>query len=442
MKNTGGILFLFWVMGFSAFSYAQSYVGFSADNYNGVHGVIFNPSAVVDSRFRSDINLISVSSFLGSDFFPLDLNAILESEDGFNFDSDLSKNAKDNNQFFLNIDILGPSFMFNINRKNSIAITTRARAFFNLNNINGELYEGLTNNFDVNENFEFQNNNLSGTMHVWGELGFTYGRILMERDRNFLKGGLTLKYLQGSGGLFAESPSMSGNFDAVSKNLTTTGTASYGTTPGFDNQDVDFSNLSSGIGADIGLTYEYRPEFSRDTLSKKLTKYKFKLGVSVTDLGSISYDESSFNTYDLNNNVDTEIFQDSDTETILNENYQGTEEIIVAKINLPTALHLLVDYQIRRRLYLSLQSSLSLVADDKEFANRIINTFTVSPRLETRWLSVYLPLSLRQYDGFAMGAGLRFGPLMVGSGSAITNLISDSSKTTDVYLGLKIPLYQ
>src|SRR5690606_4633706 len=176
--------------------------------------------------------------------------------------------------------------------------------------------------------------------------------------------------------------------------LTTTGTASYGTTPGFDNQDVDFSNLSSGIGADIGLTYEYRPEFSRDTLSKKLNKYKFKLGVSVTDLGSISYDESSFNTYDLNNNVDTEIFQDSDTETILNENYQGTEEIIVAKINLPTALHLLVDYQIRRRLYLSLQSSLSLVADDKEFANRIINTFTVSPRLETRWLSVYLPLSL------------------------------------------------
>jgi len=442
MKNTGGILFLFWVMGFSAFSYAQSYVGFSADNYNGVHGVIFNPSAVVDSRFRSDINLISVSSFLGSDFFSLDLNAILESEDGFNFDSDLSKNAKDNNQFFLNIDILGPSFMFNINGKNSIAITTRARAFFNLNNINGELYEGLTNNFDVNENFEFQNNNLSGTMHVWGELGFTYGRILMERDRNFLKGGLTLKYLQGSGGLFAESPSMSGNFDAVSKNLTTTGTASYGTTPGFDNQDVDFSNLSSGIGADIGLTYEYRPEFSRDTLSKKLTKYKFKLGVSVTDLGSISYDESSFNTYDLNNNVDTEIFQDSDTETILNENYQGTEEIIVAKINLPTALHLLVDYQIRRRLYLSLQSSLSLVADDKEFANRIINTFTVSPRLETRWLSVYLPLSLRQYDGLAMGAGLRFGPLMVGSGSAITNLISDSSKTTDVYLGLKIPLYQ
>ncbi len=442
MKKTIGSLFLLWSICSVNLTQAQNYVGYSADNYSGVHGVIFNPSSVVDSRFRSDINLFSISSFLGSNYFSLDIGTVLKAEDGFNIDGNFSQNSRDDNQFFLNMDILGPSVMFNLNRKNSIALTTRARAFFNLNNINGELYESLTNNFDQDENFDFQVNDLSGTMHVWGEFGLTYGRILMERESNFLKGGISLKYLQGAGSLFANSPSITGNYDASAESLTTTGSLSYGNTPGFDVEDLSFSNLSSGIGVDLGLTYEYRPDFYEDTISKKLNKYKFKVGVAVTDLGSISYDGSSVTTYDLNNTVDTGQFGDEDTEGNLEENYQGVEEIKAAQINLPSAFHVMADYQLRKRLYLSVQGSFSLIAADKEFANRIINTFTASPRLETRWLSIYLPVSLRQYDGLSMGAGIRFGPLMMGSGSAISNLIGSSSKTTDIYAGLKIPIYQ
>lgn len=442
MKKTLTKLILLWCICYFTNSHAQNYIGFSADNYSGVHGVIFNPSSIVDSRFRTDINLISGSAFLGSDYFSLDLNSALKATDGFNLDGNFSENVQEDNQFFLNLDVLGPSVMFNINKKNSIALTTRLRTFFNLNNINGEFYQNITNNFDQDENFDFQLNNLSGTMHVWGEFGLTYGRVLMERERDFLKGGLTLKYLQGAGSLFANSPSMTGSYDAVAQSLTTTGSLSYGTTPGFENEDVEFSNLSSGIGVDLGLTYEYRPKLFGDTISKKINKYKFKLGVSITDLGSISYDGSSVTTYDLNNTIDTEEFENKDTETVLDENYQGEEDIITTKINLPTALHILADYQIRQRLYLSVQGSLSLVTADKEFTNRIINTIVASPRLETRWLSIYLPVSLRQYDGLSMGAGLRFGPLMVGSGSVISNVIGDSSKTTDIYAGLKIPIYQ
>src|SRR5690606_28250556 len=99
-------------------------------------------------------------------------------------DGNYNENARDNNQFFLNMDVLGPSVMFNLNRKNSIALTTRVRAFFNLNNINGELYDAITNNFDRDQNFDFRVDDLSGTMHVWGEFGLTYGRILMERESN------------------------------------------------------------------------------------------------------------------------------------------------------------------------------------------------------------------------------------------------------------------
>ncbi len=440
--NFTKLLFFTCVLLISTLSQGQNYVGFSADNYNGVHGVIFNPSSVVDSRFRSDINLLSISTFLGSDYFSLDLSTALDAKDGFTIEGNSNKNARENNNFFLNTDVLGPSFMFNINRRNSVAITSRLRAFFNLNNIDGMFYEYLTNDFNQSENLDFQINNMSGTMHVWSELGLTYGRILIEKDHNFLKGGVSVKYLQGAGGLFASAPLISGDYNAETAMLTTTGNVRYGATPGFDNDDIDFSDLSSGIGLDLGFTYEYRPEIYQDTISKKLNKYKFKVGVSVTDLGNISYDNSSQTSYNLNNSVNTDTFENNDTETILAENYEGSEEIITAKINLPTALNLLADYQIRKRLYISVQGSLSLIPADKDMANRIVNTVTAAPRLETRWLSLYLPLSMRQYDGFSMGAGLRFGPVMVGSGSVISNLIGNSSKTTDIYAGLKIPIYQ
>ncbi|HCO84768.1 MAG TPA: flagellar motor protein MotB, partial [Arenibacter sp.] len=44
--------------------------------------------------------------------------------------------------------------------------------------------------------------------------------------------------------------------------------------------------------------------------------------------------------------------------------------------------------------------------------------------------------------GVQWGAGLRAGPLYVGSGSILTVLTSDQSKGADVYAGLKIPIYQ
>ena len=94
------------------------------------------------------------------------------------------------------------------------------------------------------------------------------------------------------------------------------------------------------------------------------------------------------------------------------------------------------------KLYISLQTNLSLVKKNSTHSNSIINSVTLAPRLETKWFSLYSPVSFREYGDLAWGAGLRFGPLMIGSGSMLSNLLSDSSKTTDAYIGLKIPLYQ
>ena len=171
--------------------------------------------------------------------------------------------------------------------------------------------------------------------------------------------------------------------------------------------------------------------------------YKFRLGLSVTDFGSISYKGSTVTSYDMDGvTTTTAQFEGRDLETVLKEKYDYTERTTDSEIKLPTALHIVLDYNLQKRLYVSLHGSLSLIGESTQQASRVINTLTATPRYESRWFSFYLPVSIRQYDGVAMGAGLRLGPLTVGSGSIITNYISDDSQTADVYVGLKIPLYR
>jgi hypothetical protein len=420
---------------------AQSYVGFAVDNYSGVHSLISNPSNVVDSRLKADINLISVSAFGGSDYFGIDVSNIIKSEGSIDIESDTEKFPSDANNFFLNADVLGPSFMFNLSPKSSIGVVSRVRAFFNLNNISGELYENISDNFDIGEDFDFNSENLNGTIHAWAEVGLVYGRILVDNENRFLKGGVTLKYLQGAGGVFLNSPNFTGQYNATNETLTTTGELQYGISQDFDNNDIDFSNLTAGFGADVGFTYEFRPNVDLDSLTRKHNKYKLKIGASITDIGSIDYKESVVTTYDLNATADASTFNE-DTEEFLDNNYTSSEETIAQKINLPTAFNFIADYHIMNKLYISLQTNLSLVKKNSTHSNSIINSVTLAPRLETKWFSLYSPVSFREYGDLAWGAGLRFGPLMIGSGSMLSNLLSDSSKTTDAYIGLKIPLYQ
>ena len=114
---------------------SQSYIGFLTDNYSGVHGVISNPANIVDSRFKTDINLVGASVFGANDAY--EFNVFDAIKDDFDFDRDATKTFTDDNNLGANIDVLGPSFMFNINATNSIAVSTRVRAFTNLNRING-----------------------------------------------------------------------------------------------------------------------------------------------------------------------------------------------------------------------------------------------------------------------------------------------------------------
>ncbi|WP_103865553.1 OmpA family protein [Aquimarina sp. I32.4] len=438
---------------------SQSYIGFLTDNYSGVHSVISNPANIVDSRFKTDINLVGVSSFVGNDYYGLNYRDLFE--DNYDIETDAKTFSKTKNNALGNTDVLGLSFMFNINEKNAIALYTRARAFYSINEINGQTFGNIVNDFDNNQDFIVDEGDLFASAHTWAEVGLSYARVIMNKEQHFLKGGVTLKYLQGLGNAYAVGKNVNVNYDADGTLLSggqrigsvqTTGELAYGYSENLENdlEEIEVVNGAVGIGADLGFVYEWRPNYSDYTatdskgntyMQKDVNKYKLKFGLSLTDLGAISYDKGVEERYDITNTFDQNTFEDIDIDELENF-YRALDPGNANKAVLPTALHVNADWNINQKFYVNLNSDFSLTSKDKVNRSRIANTISLTPRFETKWFSFYSPVSIVQHSGFMWGAGLRAGPLYVGSGSVLSALINDETKALDVYAGLKVPIYQ
>ncbi len=441
---------------------AQSYLGYLTDNYSGVNSVIANPSNIVDSRFKTDINLVGASVFFSNDYYGL--KAFDAIKDDFDFDLDAKKTPTINNNAIINTDILGPSFMFNISKKSSIAVFTRVRSFVNVHEINGESIDKIDNDFDENNDFVLNEGDFYATGHGWTEIGLTYARVLMDKEKHFLKGGVSLKFLQGIGNIYTRGKNATINYDAdgtdlgggfTTGNVISSGDISYGRSADFDNDDYEFEipKNATGFGLDLGFTYEWRPGYANYTSTnadgetytqKDKNKYKIKVGLSLTDLGAINYKDGLEEAFDINNptGISEEDIENEDSfEDILNNLYSRTNSQNSVKAILPTALHLNVDWSLNNHFYVNLNSDIAITSKNKENVNSIANVASLTPRFESKWFSFYVPMSLVQYNGFQVGAGLRAGPLYIGSGSLIS-LFSDKSNGADVYAGVKIPVYQ
>ncbi len=453
MKKNLFLLLLFLCI---ATAKSQSYIGFLTDNYSGVHSVINNPANIVDSRFKTDINLIGASVFASNDYYGVKFSELIKSD--YDFEDDAKTFSKDKNSIVGNVDILGPAFMFNINRKNSIAIFTRARAFYSINDINGGSLENLIDDFGENGDFSVNEGDASLSTHAWGEFGVSYARILMDKKQHFLKGGISLKYLQGLGNAYAQGKSLSIDFNAnqiLSGNgsVTTTGEVAYGYSENLeeDQDNIEFVKGASGFGADLGFTYEWRPNYQEYVATdskgqtftpKDINKYKLKFGLSITDIGSISYDKGIEERYDVSNTLNQNTFESISDLDEISDFYRTISTGNSTKAILPTALHANADWSINQNFYLNLNTDVSLTKRTNTNVSRVANVASLTPRFESKWFSFYSPISIVQHSGFQWGAGLRAGPLYIGSGSIISLLINDESKAADVYVGLKVPVYQ
>ncbi len=416
-------------------AFAQSYIGFPSDNYSGVQGVLHNPANVADYKLKADINLIGLSVFESNSIYSANIFRL--ASDDFNFDKDVSKSYGPKSYAIGNVDVVGPSFLYSFKNESGIALFSRARTIVHASEINGNTIEKTSQK--NNTTFITNNETINFGSQTWTEFGVSYGRKLLYKFEHYLKAGITIKYLKGFHLVSGFTNNLSVRYDFFNdENLNTTRTGGNLETVNIEtlNKDAKINRVDgNGIGAEIGVIYEYRPTHEYENEQNSI-KYKWKLGLSITDIGEINYSNVLVSNYNLNSSfTDAQYNINNDIETY----YSKAISFKSIEYTLPTAMHFNFDYYYKDNYFFNFNSSINLVDTSQKNSIYIQNHFSLTPRYETKQLTFAIPFTYINKAGLHTGVNFRYSFFYIGSGSILSNIFV-RTKVIDAYLGLKIPI--
>lgn len=428
----------------------QSYTGIISDNYVSSFTASINPSTIVDSKSKfaihSQLNSSKISNFCANDF-PIygHSSRYVESK----------KSGYKNN--YLTVDLL--NLKYEINHKNAFAYSFKFKDFNNLRGIPSIWAENMTKNFENNTTNQSQDITGASISRLWfTEHAFTYARTIVDKEISFLKVGVTLKILNGLEAKYFHANSGTAIFNNFNPNMQIDNlNADFG--KNYSNTQAKYKN--NGLGLDLGFTYEYRPNskdqyYEMDSEMKNvrynMNKYKLKIAGSITDIGWIRFmKDTSY--YNFSNNS-AQVFGDSIydinsifnipfkniSNTLQNSGVKSPQQESKFKMNLPTSIHLSIDYNVVRNIYVNYNVSIPIsFANDK---TKISNFFiqTITPRIEKEKYSIMMPISQmgngKFYFGLAGRVKYKKVSILAGSNNLSILYGLKSSLSRNVFVGI------
>ncbi len=449
------IYFLLFILSFNA--NAQDFLGYLNSNYAGVNGIDLQPASIVDNRYKLDILLLANNSCFQNNFFHLKqgfMQAPLKDirTDYLGYDKEKMATS-----FILSNQIQGPSFMFTINEKNSIAFNSKARVILNMDNVSTEFLRQLHHNYDVPELWgkSFLQNGFNLQGMAWGEFGLTYGREVYKTKHHYFKSAVRVKMLQGYGAFHLNSPASTIKIENDSTlTISNSDILSYGHSANFDDGKVYFNpfdpNATIGWGGDFGVVYEWRPRSEKHSYemdgerksARDENKYKLKVGFSLLDLGTIRFKRGS-HTKDFNPNISHWDVKDIDPtdlvafDSTVNANFPPLPSEPAYNVNLPTALSVQVDYNIWKNFYINATAFQAIKFNSKATKIHEISNYSITPRWDYKWFGVYVPVSFNEMGTFRVGASAMFGPFFFGTNN-LGPLYQAEMKGVDFFVGIKV----
>lgn len=432
---------------------AQYIEGYSTSNYAGVNSVSYNPSSVVDSRVKLDINFFTASITADNNFVGLAKNWA-NPRDSSLFEYAVLNNDGSEKNVYLNADVLGPSFLFTIDEKKSLGFTSQFRSLTNFENVS----EGFANlYYSELDNSSFIGNPVSATEmsfeHAsWNEYGIVYGQELYRKNHHWISFGTRLKLIQGlqAAAIRFESLSVEMNPDS-SVQVLGTGTE-YLTSDNLSNylkgNITNFSNL--GAGFDLGFTYEWRtaPDsfvYEMDgkiNPAREMSKHKLKIGFTLSDVGFVNYKTGLSGDVNANSlSWDPNTFDLSTLygfETAIGSEFSSTNKESTYRMSLPTTMSLQADYNLYKGFYVNATYLKSISQSSKLLNVRYRDRLTITPRWDWKWLGVYVPYTIDEVANKHLGLNVMFGPFLIGTRDVGAFLWKDENYYANVHFGVKV----
>lgn len=482
MKNLyiSVIVLIPWLSG-----YTQDYLGFVNSNYAGNYGTLYQPASIVDNRYAWELNLLGMDATVENNFLGLysknffnNFNTGLRGgevgliDDNVDFVDDylfqLNKSADKN--LYTTFNVLGPSLMINIKNKHSIGFSTRGRSFIGITNISDNIADNLflsiqSGSIDTLIGTTFDGDGVTLQAMAWREYGLTYGTVLKNSGDHFIKAAATLKFIRGAAGGYFKMDNFNFEFPSDTSLDFASADIAYAYSENIEAviDSGDFSGINplggnglSSFGFDLGVVYEHRPNYKRffyfmDNDSNNIyhdqNKYRYKVGVSLLDIGSVKYNAGP-SSYDFSVGSEQVILsaleneEPFDYDSFVVNNFGATSAGSTFEMTLPTALSIQFDYHVGKGpLYIG--SSILYGFKPKNYGARQLSRITIAPRWERSMLEAALPISYDANGVLKVGAQLRMVYFTLGTNNIFGTLLrADEVSSANVYFGVKIPWHK
>lgn len=449
------------LIGFLHWANAQNLLGIANSNYAGTNGLFLNPASIADSKHRFFLNFFTLDFYVANNYFQSGQKVITLLQGYDNFKVSKMIERSNGNFFGQGIDFRPFNFLIRLNEKNSIAFGLRPRFLINATDVSQNIYtlarfEG-ENFSDVYRNQLFRDARGNVNINALTEYRASFARTLWSEGSHYLKAGATLKYLQGFGGLTIQGKNVDFFIDDNDYYNMEKGEITIGySDPRFADfespQDVFKGRLANGFGADIGISYEFRPnpnenKYQMDGETRtdhRMITYKYRVGLSLMDIGGITYKLQDSRFYSINRNTLTIVkrFDVTQPDSLAKDLGANLTQITAPyKTTLPTMLFATFDYKLANKLYANLTYGQSL-RRKSAIGMHQASFVGITPRYESRLLEVALPVMLSEnFSNFNVGLSLRLAYLFVGSDNIIGTLFSEKASGANVYAGLNLPIF-
>jgi hypothetical protein len=477
-------------------AWAQQYLGITSSNYAGTNSLYANPANIVNSRYKLYVNLAAADLFIGNNamkwnapysFIKLASGAILPKSKEI-WRASYLKVIDNNKEKNLNglIDVRGPAIMFSIDEKQAIAITSRGRGGISLTNVSPEISELiLKGSKAINLTPNGTNQSMALNMNAFTEIEISYGKDISLNAEEAIKVGFSVKRIigltnfhfigkKGDFTLLNNVPDPTGQpFDYDNVLKINTLQSQYGHSnlskgiPTFSLSPAYWFGSASpgrGLGLDLGLSYEYRPDIQKhvyrdkgvEKVDETQNKYEFKFGVSLVDIGAVRFNNPNFvdnfkNTainktffesgVDVKNNIKNPKTDKKIVEINKTLDVTDAEDLNDFKANLPLTFQAYFDYHLNDKIYVY-ATWVQNLRSQNNLGMRMPSLVSVVPRYESKWVDIAIPISLlNDYQLLAFGLSARLGPFFIGSDNLQGLLNIGDPKGVNLYTGLNIPIF-
>lgn len=359
------------------------------------------------------------------------------------------------------IDLNILSMFINIDSRQSLALSLNNRVYSSVTNLPWEFGRIAIEGLDSLYFDRYSSEDIRIATMEWSELALGYSRTVYDRFLNKFDVGISLKGIIAYGGAVLNVNNLdyeilskdNSNVYAIDADIHYAAPLNYSSQ--FSSNDVFMSDkLKNGLGfgVDFGFVYTKRKSVGMNRRSVSSCDmdpvlYRWRLGVSVTDIGFVKFKGNArshhyFNdepTLFIHSALDDVNSIDDLSKTLSAIYFHGDSLASVVgdefTMTLPSSLNMQLDFNINDKFYVGAMwiQPFALSENSVRKAAQIV----VSPRFENEYFDFILPVTLYDYSKMFLGAEMRLWFFSIGTQNILSFCGIGDFYGMDLYFSLK-----